>query len=163
MKAVVDTNVAIAANGRNTHASLECQYECIELLQKLTSDRGSHQVYLDEGERILDEYRAYLYHHGEPGVGDRFYRFLHDHMYSGNKVRQIAITPIEDEARSFAELPPNGLDVSDRKFLAVALIGKATVVNAMDTDWHDQAGFIADLGVTVMQLCPEHGCPEPVG
>lgn len=163
MKAVVDTNVAIAANGRNTHASLECQYECIELLQKLTADGGRHQIYLDEGERILDEYRAYLYHRGEPGVGDSFYRFLHDHMYSENRVRRVAIAPIEDETRGFAELPPNGLDVSDRKFLAVALTAKATVVNAMDTDWHKQAEFIADLGVKVKQLCPEHGCTEVAG
>jgi predicted nucleic acid-binding protein len=162
MKVVVDTNVAIAANGRNTHASLKCQYECIEFLQKLTADIGRHQIFLDEGEQILDEYRTYLYHHGEPGVGDSFYRFLHDHMYSGNRVRRVAIVPIDDGARGFAELPPNGLDMSDRKFLAVALIAKAAVANAMDTDWYKQAEFITGLGVKVKQLCPEHGCKEPV-
>lgn len=163
MKAVVDTNVAIAANGRDTHASLECQYECIELLQKLTADEGRHQIYLDDGERILSEYRAYLCHRGEPGVGDSFYRFLHDHMYSENRVRLVAVTPVEDETRDFAELPPNELDMSDRKFLAVAVIAKATVVNAVDTDWYEQAELIAGLGVKVKQVCPEHGCPEPGG
>lgn len=160
MKAVVDTNVAIAANGRNTHASLQCQLTCIELLQKLTAKGSRHQICIDMGERILDEYRAYLYHRGEPGVGDKFFRYLHDHMHTGTKVRRVAITPVEDEARGYAELPPNDLDMSDRKFLAVAVVAKAAVVNAMDTDWHEQALFIAGIGLEMKQLCPEHGCPE---
>jgi hypothetical protein len=161
MKAVVDTNVAIAANGRNTHASLECQLACIELLQKLAAEGGRHQIYLDERERILDEYRAYLYHRGEPGVGDRFYRYLHDHMHAEDRVRRVVVSPVDDEDRGFAELPPNTVDSSDRKFLAVAVVAKATVVSALDTDWHEQAEFIAGLGVKVKQLCPEHGCLEP--
>jgi hypothetical protein len=31
---VIDTNVAIAANGRNTHASEICQLVCIEFLEQ---------------------------------------------------------------------------------------------------------------------------------
>lgn len=160
MRAVVDTNVAIAANGKNTHASLPCQLKCIELLQELSAGGRSHQICLDEGERILGEYRAYLNHSGEPGVGDSFYRFLHDHMYSRDRVMRVSITPVEDETKGFAELPPNDFDMSDRKFLAVAVKAKAAVVNAMDTDWHEQADFIAGLGVEVRQICPEYGCTE---
>lgn len=160
MRVVVDTNVAIAANGKNTHASLACQLKCVELLQQLSAGGKRHQICLDEGEQILEEYRTYLNHSGEPGVGDGFYRFLHDHMYFREKVVRVPVTPVEDEARGFAELPPNDFDVSDRKFLAVAVAAEATVINALDTDWHEHAAFIADVGVEVMQLCPQHGCPE---
>lgn len=160
MNVVVDTNVAIAANGKNTHASLICQLRCVELLQELSAAGKHHQICLDEGEQILDEYRTYLNHSGEPGVGDSFYRFLHDHMYSRGRVIRVSITRIEDETRGFAELPPNNLDMSDRKFLAVAVIAKASIVNALDTDWHQQADFVRRFGVEVNQVCPEHGCTE---
>lgn len=157
MKVVVDTNITIAANGRDTHASFKCQLACIEFLQELYSPKTSHQVFLDDRELILEEYRTYLYHKGEPGVGDRFYKFLHDNVYMENKVRLIPITPSEDETRGFAELPPNPIDKSDRKFLAVAIVASATIFNALDTGWHNNAAFINALGVTVEQLCPEQG------
>jgi predicted nucleic acid-binding protein len=149
MKAVVDTNITIAANGRDTHASYECQLACIQFLQDMYSTKTSHQVCIDDCELILEEYRSYLYYKGEPGVGDRFYKFLHDNIYTGIKVQQV---------RGFNELPPNTLDHSDRKFLAVAKVADATVFNALDTDWHIHAVFIEEEGVTVEQLCPEHGC-----
>jgi hypothetical protein len=161
MKVVVETNVTIAANGRDTHATPACQYDCVELLEKLASAKSRDQVLLDAGGLILDEYKPYLHYKGQPGTGDMFFKYLHDHMYMGKRVIRVSITPVTDEARGFAELPVNSLDKSDRKFLAVALVGGGTVVNAMDTDWHEQAAFIAALGVKVRQLCPEHGCPEP--
>lgn len=158
MRAVVDTNIAIAANGRDTHASFECQLACIEFLQELHSPKTQHQVFLDDRDLILEEYRTYLYHHGEPGVGDRFYKFLHDNIYMGIKVQRVCITPLDDETRGFNELPPNTIDKSDRKFLAAAKVANATIFNALDTDWHNHAAFIEVQGVTVEQLCPEHGC-----
>ena len=32
---VVDTNVAIAANGRNTHADYACRFDCNETLEAI--------------------------------------------------------------------------------------------------------------------------------
>lgn len=160
MDAVVDTNVTIAANGRDTHANFACQLACIEFLQELTSSKSDHQVFLDDCELILSEYRSYLNHKGAPGVGDQFYKFLHDNIYTGNKVLRIAITPSNDETRGFNELPINTIDKSDRKFLAVAVVANATIFNALDTDWHNKADFINAQGITVVQLCPEHGCAQ---
>jgi hypothetical protein len=74
------------------------------------------------------------------------------------KVLLVSITPVDDETCGFAELPPNALDNSDRKFLTVALVAKTTICNALDTDWHESSIFIEALGVKVKQLCPEHGC-----
>lgn len=158
MNVVVDTNVAVAANGRNTHASLACQYKCVEFLERLVSPSKRTRIILDEPGLIFAEYSNYLNYKGQPGAGDKYFKYLHDHMYQGRKIRLVPITPIADEARGFSELPNNSVDKSDRKFLATALAAGAAVVNALDSGWHRQADFIADLGVNVQQLCPDQAC-----
>lgn len=158
MNVVVDTNVAVAANGRDTHASLVCQYECIEFLAGLVSPAKRTRIILDMQGLIFDEYTGHLSYKGVPGVGDMFFKYLHDHMYLGKKIRLVPITPIADEDRGFNELPSNSVDKDDQKFLATAVSAGAKIVNAVDTDWHEQIAFIAGLGVNVLQLCPDHAC-----
>lgn len=158
MNVVVETNVPIAANGRETHASLACQYTCTEFLEKLASPKSNTSIILDEQGMILDEYRHYLNYKGQPGVGDMFFKYLHDHMYLDKKVKLVPISPITDETRGFSELPVNPIDKSDRKFLAVAIVANANIINAMDTDWHEKAVFVDLMKIKVQQLCPEHGC-----
>jgi hypothetical protein len=51
---VIDTNVAIAANGRHTHAELRCQLACVRRLRAIKS---AERVALDDAGRILDEYK----------------------------------------------------------------------------------------------------------
>ena len=76
---VVDTNVAIVANIRNTHADEECRLQCIEELEAICSTE--RVVVLDEGRLIFDEeYKKYLNFAGEPGGGDKFFKHVHDHM-----------------------------------------------------------------------------------
>ena len=158
MKLAIDTNVPIAANGKDTHAGLACQLRCIELLEQIATGQLEAVVVLDAGGQIIGEYAPYLNYHGQPGVGDLFFKFLHDHMYAGSKVELVEITSIPDESRGFEELPANELDPSDRKLLATALTSGAEIVNALDTDWHEQGELLTALGVPVRQLCPEHGC-----
>lgn len=158
MNVVVETNVAISANGRDTHASMACQYACITFLEELVAPKKRTQIVLDELGLIFTEYSNHLHYKGQPGVGDVFFKYLHDHMYLRKKIKRVPITPIADEARGFNELPPNPVDKSDRKFLAAAIVSKAGVVNALDTDWHEKVGFVNSIGVNVRQLCPEHGC-----
>lgn len=137
MNIVVDTNVAIVANGRDTHASLACQYACTEFLEGLVSPRKRNHIILDEQGLIFTEYSDHLNHKGQPGVGDVFFKYLHDNMYLGKKIRLVSITPIADEKRGFNELPHNLVDKNDRKFLASAVTANAKIVNAVDTDWHE--------------------------
>ncbi len=77
-------------------------------------------------------------------------------MYGGIRVRRVPITPCDDQCRGFEELPENKLDPSDRKFLAVATVAKAEILNATDSDWSEQEALTDKLGVTVRQLCPQH-------
>ena len=154
---VVDTNVAIAANGRNTHADKECRLRCIEELEDICAQRV---VVLDDEGRIFDEYRAHLNFAGVPGVGDKFFKHVFDHMFGDRRVRLVSITSSRDGRRGFEELPENDFDPSDRKFLAAAVVGRAIILNATDSDWSEREELMGSLGVAVRQLCPQHASKQ---
>jgi len=150
---VVDTNVAIAANGRDTHADLCCQEACIDWLEYL----AVHGVVaVDESGEILDEYGGYLSHSGSPGMGDAFFRHLFNSQHQGGRVRRVRLTPSDDDRKGFEELPVNNFDRSDRKFLAVAVVAKAVVLNATDSDWVEHGELMRAVRVEANQLCPQH-------
>ncbi|MDD5271898.1 MAG: hypothetical protein PHU14_04180 [Methylovulum sp.] len=151
---VIDTNVAISANGKNTHASLACQLACIELLMACKN----LSVAIDETGLIMDEYKKHLSHAGQPGVGDMFFKYLHDYQYTSDNIRLVTITQSNDGGKGFAELPRNSLDASDRKFLATAVVAKAMLINATDSDWAQQHELLESLHIKIKQLCPEHSC-----
>ncbi len=151
-RVTLDTNVAIVANGRDTHASLACQLASIEALERA---RERQQTLIDTADHLFSEYRKHLSYSGQPGIGDAFFLHLHRHQGDPRHVERVPITP-SDETRGFDELPPNSLDPSDRKFLAVALVGRGRLVNATDSDWHEQQVLLDQLDVEIEQLCPEH-------
>lgn len=153
-KFVIDTNVAISANGKDTHASLACQFACIEFLEKCIK----LPIALDRTGLIMAEYARHLSYAGQPGVGDMFFKYLHDHQHSGKKIHTVVITESSDSNRGFDELPENALDNSDRKFLATAVVAKAKIVNATDSDWEEQINLLQLLNINLKQLCPEHSC-----
>ena len=150
---VVDTNVAIAANGRGTHADLQCQSACVARLRSLVA---GEVVAVDDKGLILAEYAARLNFSGMPGVGDRFFKHVFNFQYEQERVCRVAVTPSEDDRRSFEELPANAFDRSDRKFLAVAVAAGAVVLNATDSDWNEESALMNSLGVQVAELCPQH-------
>ena len=150
---VVDTNVAISANGRETHADERCQLECV---RKLKAVAVGEVVAIDDGGSILQEYLKYLRWSGQLGTGDAFLKHVFNFQYDSTRVRRIPLTPSEDHRQGFEELPPNTFDPSDRKFLAVAVVASAVVLNATDSDWHEQRALTDELGVEVRQLCPQH-------
>ena len=149
---VVDTNVAIVANGRETDADLQCRLTCVERLKTL----ASQVVAIDDGGSILEEYKRRLNFSGMPGVGDAFFKHVFNYRFQGNRVRMVAVTPSEDDQRGFEELCENTFDRSDRKFLAVAVVAKAVVLNATDSDWGEHEALMNCLGVEVTQLCPRY-------
>jgi predicted nucleic acid-binding protein len=152
MNSVIDTNVLIVANGKSEHASIECQLNCLEYLE----NHKNINVCVDNLDLIMDEYQRHCSHAGSPGVGDMFFKYLHDNQYDPTSaIELVAITPIEDVSRSFEELPANDFDPSDRKFLATACSADAEVINATDSDWHEQAKLMSQFKVTVLQLCPD--------
>lgn len=149
----MDTNVLIAANGRNTHADLECQDQCVRIIQDI--GRNGTAV-IDDRNLILDEYQRHLSFNGARGVGDAFFKHVHDNSHFAGRVERVQIRPVNAEEREFEELPSNTLDRSDQKFLAVSVISTAPILNATDSDWHHERALISSLGVVVEQLCPQH-------
>lgn len=100
--------------------------------------------------------KRHLNFSGMPGVGDRFFKHVFDYQYRGDRVRRVAITPSADDGRGFEELPENRLDRADRKFLAVAVVANAVILNATDSDWDEHKALTEALGVQVDQLCPRY-------
>ena len=70
-------------------------------------------------------------------------------------MQRVVVTPCDDDRRGFEELPENDFDRSDRKFLAVAVVARAVVLNATDSDWREQQALMDRLGVEVRQLCSQ--------
>lgn len=90
---IIDTNVLIAANGRNTHASPTCRLRAIERLEQV---RESEVVLLDSLDHIFSEYGSpYCNWNGLPGPGDAFFRYLHENKHNilAGRVLQVLITP----------------------------------------------------------------------
>jgi len=110
---VIDTNVLVVANQRHENASTHCVERCIDALIESRNDR----VFIDDGQRILGEYRRHCSHSGQPGVGDAFFKWLWDNQGNTRHCRKVPITL--HEGREFEEFPEDadldGFDHSDRK------------------------------------------------
>ncbi len=163
MRAVVDTNVPIVANGHHPNASRECQLKCIETLEALVN---IGTILIDNNEFILNEYRKKLSLEGPPLTGNAFYRHVHDYQYQRNRVSRIDVTPSDHDGTDFKEFPKDkalaNFDNDDRKFAAVALKGNAPVLNATDSDWENHEQALRKNGIKVKQLCPQEMTPNKI-
>jgi hypothetical protein len=159
---VIDTNVAVAANGRNTHASVGCAAACARLLQ---SAMQSGSVVIDDRRLILSEYLNNLRSIGQPGAGDAFLKWILINNANSARCVQISITETGRDDLLFVELALNpellGFDRPDQKFLAVAIAhpDKPQIINATDSDWVVFFDQIARLGIEVVFLCPAECSP----
>ncbi len=154
---VVDTNVALAANGEAEHTDPKCVLRC---LQELKATRNERQVLLDDAGLIMQEYLKQKPHGLPRGAGDAFLIWVHDNQANPANVRTVPVTPLDDDPRGFAEFPDDGdlidFDPDDRKFVAVALASGDVppILNATDTDWWIHRTALARNGVRVEFLCP---------
>ncbi len=157
---VVDTNVAVVANGRNTHASEACQLRCITKLQEVVN---ASQIVIDDKGHILNEYHNRLNFNGQPGVGDFFYKHIFNNQGVLKKVRLVTITPMNSSYKEFPSAAAlNKFDNDDRKFVAAALQSNpaSVILNAVDTDWAKFHNQLASHGVKIDYLCPCHVTPD---
>jgi hypothetical protein len=154
---VVDTNVAVTANGSNPEAGPDCAAASARALHSVTT---AGHVFIDDGGRIVDEYRRNLNAKGQPGPGDLFFRWLLTNEWGGKRVTHVPITPKPDDDMDFEELPdpPAGVvfDRSDRKFLAIAAAHSEhpPILQSFDSKWWGWRRALAQVGITVHFLCP---------
>jgi len=156
-RVVIDTNVAIVANGNpdpnnRTQHSLKCRLAAVERLKRAPE---SECVFLDLEGEIEREYRRHLNPSGQLGVGDQFYlRVLHS---APRRVERVALSRRSDG--EYEALPQilidAGFDPSDRKFAALAKKTGARVLNAVDSDWIEHAETLRHASILVENVC---GC-----
>ncbi len=155
---VVDTNVAMVAQGLAPQADQACVDACQEALAELTE---SFRLVLDEEDEIASEYVEALGHAGKPGVGRAFAKWVWDSRFDEQRVMRVAIRPQEDGSwRVHEEFPDQpdlkGFDRNDQKFVAVALASGVNppILNAVDSDWWEYRRALEAAGVRIKFLCP---------
>ena len=155
MAVIVDTNVAVVANGQSPQASSNCVDTCINRLERII--RGEEKLVLDSGWVILGEYLRNLRSSGEPGAGDRLLRWI-----LANKDRLcdlVPITPVDGSENEFEEFPDDpaldDFDPDDRNFIAVAVahLERPPILQAVDSQWWDFRDAFLQNGVTVEFIC----------
>lgn len=153
---VMDTNVAVVANGEASQAGPDCVTACISRIKSIQKEET---ILVDDSGFVLQEYRRRLRPRGEPGIGHQFFLWLADHLGDETRCRQVQVTPHGE--RGFAEFPDSedlrDFDRDDRAFVAVAIASGVgpPVVNASDTDWWNHREALARHGVEIEFLCPE--------
>ena len=159
MRAVIDTNVLLVANGQHSEVSMECVTECVRRLQAMEK---TGVTVIDDGFRILGEYQNKTSLNPPKGVGDVFLKWLLRN--AGNPARVELVSLTESEQDRFTEFPDPALepsfDAPDRKFVAVAHAhpDKPPIWQAADCKWLDWWPSLQAKGVRVEFLCPEDAC-----
>ena len=148
---VVDSNVAVVANGRGTNAHPVCRLAAIEALNDLLRHG---RIVVDRAGTMSAEYRRHCNPRGQPGVGDQFFREVLMN-YAPDRVERIHLAQRNDG--SFADFPDDPdlttFDPSDRKFAAAARKTGVPVMNATDSDWLNHRAALSRNGITVEFLC----------
>lgn len=168
---VVDTNVPKTANlatkpELGSDVPDACVLACVEAIEHVIAKRS---LVIDDGDEIFDEYRQQLSMKGQPGVGDRFMKWVHDHRWSLPANHRVSITKKGD---TYDEFPRHeglaNFDRSDRKFVAVANAQKVKrpILQATDSKWWAWKGPLKEVGISVHFLCPDYcatKCAEKLG
>lgn len=159
MKAVIDTNVLLVANGQHADVSPDCVAECVRRLQSMMQKASVTVV--DDGYRILGEYQHKTRLNPPKGAGDVFLKWLLRQSGTG-QMEQVMLN--ETAADCFAEFPDKALepnfDAPDRKFAAVASAhpDRPEIWQAVDCKWLDWWLALQAKGVQVKFLCPDDAC-----
>lgn len=155
---VIDTNVPIAASERSPQASAECILACQAAILEVLQDR--RRLALDDGGRIIQEYRQNLSPSGQPALGDQFLKWVFTNWANAERCELVPITARDEAAGDFEEFPGvpglEAFDPADRKFVAVsnAHAEKPPILQALDSKWWGWKEALSSAGITVEFLCP---------
>lgn len=159
IQAVIDTNVLLVANRQHADVSEDCVIECVRRLQKI---QQQGVAVIDDGFRILSEYRNKTSLNPPKGVGDVFLKWLL--REAGNSALVVQVSLTEGAPDCFVEFPDAALeplfDAPDRKFAATAHAhpDKPPIWQAADCKWLDWWPALQAKGVRVEFLCPGDAC-----
>ncbi len=160
-KCLMDTNVPKTANlalapDQVPQDLVGCVLACVEAVEHVIKKQA---LVMDAGEEIFDEYRQQLSMKGQPGVGDRFMKWVHDNRWSFPEANRVQITK---NGESYDQFPAHAgltqFDPSDRKFIAVANAHpeKPAIIQATDSKWWGWKDALGEVGITVHFLCHDY-------
>lgn len=160
-KFLVDTNVPKTANLALDPDAIppelvSCVFACVEAIEHTVKKGG---LVIDANGEIFAEYQQQLSMRGQPGVGDRFLKWVHDNQWNLPDSDRVLITK---NGETYDQFPVhNGLnkfDNSDRKFVATsyAHLEKPPILQATDSKWWGWKEPLEEVGITVQFLCQEY-------
>lgn len=149
---IVDTNVAVVANGQNADVVDACVNACKRFIAGIQAGRV---VLLDSSDEIRTEYAKAL-RIGRPyQLGARFLLHVLQHQYDTRYIRRVDLPKRSDGG--FIDFPEAAglttFDQSDRKFAALARRTRIAVSNATDSDWVDHRSALNANGIAVDFIC----------
>ena len=152
---VVDTNVPVNANKAfvdNPDVSRELLDACVDAIVHVMENNA---LIIDSTGEIFEEYMDNLDLSGQPGVGDKFVKWVHYNQWTLPEDNRVAISPVGESYREFPK--HDGLshfDRSDRKFVAVANAHpeKPSILQASDSKWVGWEAALKEVGIDVFFL-----------
>ncbi len=156
-RVTIDTNVLVVANCQNPLVTEDCVVMARECVAAI-SLRGT--IFLDRDDAILQEYGGQIDAEQRPqDISARLLVWLRQNRFSHKRIRLVDLARGADG--EYVNCPRSlisaGFDVSDRKFVAIARKEGIVVVNAVDSDWIDNASLLRNEGVQVDNIC---GCSK---
>ena len=151
---IIDTNVPRIAQD-NQHMSVECSQACSDFMVEVML--GKHTLVLDNQEHILTEYRRHFTASTQATIGNRFLIWYFNNRSDGSRVKEVPITHLGEG--DYSEVPQAvvdcGFDVSDRKWVAVAVANKrlAPIVQVADSKWIGWLPNLVAENIQVKFLC----------
>lgn len=160
-KCVVDTNVPKTANlAINAEKDSDVRdvdiLACVEAIDHVIKNRA---LVIDQGDEIFTEYRNQLSLKGQPGMGDRFMKWVKDNRWTLPESNRVPLTKTGD---SYEQFPPDirlkSFDPSDKKFIAVAYghPDKPPILQAVDSKWWGYREMLLESGIEICFLCPDY-------
>ncbi len=114
---------------------------------------------IDSMGEIFEEYCRGLSLKGQPGIGDKFVKWVHDNQWKLPSEDSVDITKVD---HSYKEFPKHkdldAFDRSDRKFIAVAYKHpkRPPIIQAADSKWWGYRKVLASCGITVRFVCEQY-------
>lgn len=158
LRCIVDTNVLVTAACANEAASPDCVSASIQALRDIVAHG---HIFLDDGGRMIAEYRGAIDLSGKTDAGEEFLEWVIEHEFNIARVTRVTLTPKPGDDTDFEELPPPPAgvvyDPSDRKFLAVSAAHEdhPPILQTLDSKWWGWREALSAVGVAIHFLCPE--------
>lgn len=151
---IVDTNVAVVANGHSKQASPECVINCIKHLEEIIKYKNEKLV-LDNQGQIIKEYEQQL-KKGEPGVGNAFLKWVFDNSWDTQSCEFVSIS--SGGLNEFLKDPElSRFHKNDIKFVAVSISHPShpPILQAVDSLWWGFKDALKRNGIKVKFICKD--------